>query len=358
MKEKIISILFVTILFSFMVLGFIIKDREVSNFERRKLSTITNLKENFFDNLDDYLIDQFPFRDDFISFNSFYNRYLLFNNEYNEVYIKDGYIIDKNYPLDEKSLNGFINKLNYVKDKYLSSSNNVFYSIIPDKAYYLDEDKYLKLDYDYVLDKLESQLNINYINIISKLKLDDYYKTDIHIKQDGYFEVIKELGKYLDFNYMEMNYKKNIYNNFYGASYSKVLADFPSDSLVYLSNDSHLNVEVNHLEYGKKPIYDLEKLKEVDSYSVFLSGPSALIEIVNNNEDVLDRELIVFRDSFGSSMIPLLIPYYKKITLIDLRYINMDLVENYVDFNNKDVLFIYSTLIVNTSNLLKVNICE
>lgn len=357
MKEKIISVFFVMILFSFMFLGFIIKDREISNYERRKLSTTEKLKEDFFDNLDDYLTDQFPFRDSLISLNSLFNRYLLFNREHNEVYINDGYIIDKNYPLDEKSLNGFINKLNYINNKYLSSSN-VFYSIIPDKAYYLDQDKYLKLDYDYVLDELESELNINYIDIISKLKLDDYYKTDIHIKQDSYFEVIKELGKYLNFRYYDINYKKNTYSNFYGASYSKVSLGFPSDSLDYLSSDIHLNVEVNHLEYGKKTIYDLDKLGEVDSYNVFLSGPSALIEIVNNNEDALNGELIVFRDSFGSSLVPLLIPYYKKITLIDLRYINMDLVENYVDFNNKDVLFIYSTLIVNTSNLLKVNFHE
>ena len=50
---------------------------------------------------------------------------------------------------------------------------------------------------------------------------------------------------------------------------------------------------------------------------------------------------------------PLLIPYYKKITLIDLRYISADIVNEYVDFNDKDVLFAYSTLIINNSSVFK-----
>ena len=33
----------------------------------------------------------------------------------------------------------------------------------------------------------------------------------------------------------------------------------------------------------------------------------------------------------------------------------MDIVNEYIDFENKDILFAYSTLIVNESNLLKVN---
>lgn len=93
-------------------------------------------------------------------------------------------------------------------------------------------------------------------------------------------------------------------------------------------------------------------LKSSDHYNIFLNGPSSLIEIENNLISS-DKELIIFRDSFGSSFAPLLIPFYKKITLIDLRYINMNIAKNYVDFNNKDILFLYSTLIVNNSFILK-----
>ena len=66
--------------------------------------------------------------------------------------------------------------------------------------------------------------------------------------------------------------------------------------------------------------------------------------------------MIIFRDSFASSLAPLLIPYYQKITLIDLRYININYIAPQIDFQNKDVLFLYSTLIVNNSFILKINV--
>jgi len=353
MKEKITSILFIIILFSFSASFLIIKDKAISSYERRKLASTSSLKEDFVTNLDTYLTDQFPLRDQFISLNSTFDRYVLKNSDSNDVYIKDGYVIDKNYRLDEKNVNGFIKKINYIKNTYLTN-NQVYYSIIPDKAYFLDDANSLKIDYNNLLKNLKEEVEIPYIDITNLLTLEDYYKTDIHIKQDSYFKIIKELSPYLDFEYQDLNYEESIYNKFYGASSSKVPAFTKSDDLKYLTNDFINNAEVNHLEYGKKDVYDKEMINSVDSYNVFLSGPSSIIEIENTTTDN-NKELVIFRDSFASSMTPLLIPYYKKITLIDLRYISMNYVTNYVDFNNKDILFLYSTLILNGSNLLKVN---
>ena len=98
-------------------------------------------------------------------------------------------------------------------------------------------------------------------------------------------------------------------------------------------------------------IYNTEKLELMDSYDVYLDGASSFIEINNNNN--FDKELIVFRDSFGSSLVPLLIPYYSKITVIDNRYIGSKYFMDLVNSNNPDILFSYSTLIVNNSSSLK-----
>ena len=59
-----------------------------------------------------------------------------------------------------------------------------------------------------------------------------------------------------------------------------------------------------------------------------------------------------FRDSFGSSIAPLLIENYRKITLIDFRYINEKLIEQYIKFENQDILFLYSVPVLN-SGILK-----
>jgi hypothetical protein len=96
----------------------------------------------------------------------------------------------------------------------------------------------------------------------------------------------------------------------------------------------------------------MEKLHSRDAYEMFLLGASPILYLDNPNA-TSDRELVVFRDSFGSSLVPLLAEGYAKITLVDTRYINSDYVGNYVAFDNQDVLFLYSTLILNNSSMLK-----
>ena len=85
---------------------------------------------------------------------------------------------------------------------------------------------------------------------------------------------------------------------------------------------------------------------------MFLSGSLSLITIENPNANT-EKELILFRDSFSSSLAPLLIPGYAKITMVDIRYIQSDLLDSWIDFDNQDVLFLYSTLVLNHGELLK-----
>ena len=85
---------------------------------------------------------------------------------------------------------------------------------------------------------------------------------------------------------------------------------------------------------------------------MYLGGSTPLVKIYNNDTDN-DRELIIFRDSFGSSLAPLLVSSYKSITLVDTRYISPKILDNYIVFDNKDVLFIYNTSIINNSYSLK-----
>ena len=58
----------------------------------------------------------------------------------------------------------------------------------------------------------------------------------------------------------------------------------------------------------------------MDPYDIYLGGATALIQI-DNPSGPKGRELVIFRDSFGSSLAPLLIDSYSRITIIDMRYI-------------------------------------
>ena len=96
----------------------------------------------------------------------------------------------------------------------------------------------------------------------------------------------------------------------------------------------------------------MEKAQGKDPYEMFLSGPKSLMTIENPGA-AAGKRLIIFRDSFGSSVAPLLIEGYGEITLVDIRYLSSDMLGNFIDFDNSDVLFLYSTLVLNNSVTLK-----
>lgn len=353
MKNKIITISFIIYIFTFSILGIVLKDKEISTSERRKLSSFPKfiLTSEYVTKLDKYFLDHFPLRDDFRSIKANFNYHILQKLDNNNIYLKDNYIFKSEYPTNKSSISNFINKINRMKEN-LTENNNTYMMIIPDKNFYLESDDFLHIDYDYIYNEL-NKLNINTIDIRDVMELDDYYETDTHWKQEKLDKVIKELSKTMNFNYQKINYQKNTYNNFYGVYYGESAINRKPETITYLTNNNLSNLRVEYLENKElNKVYNIDNLSSLDSYEVYLDGASSFIEIYNENS-TSNKELVVFRDSFGSSLTPLLTNYYKKITLIDNRYINSSNYLNLIEFTDQDILFMYSTLIVNNSSTLK-----
>ena len=119
-----------------------------------------------------------------------------------------------------------------------------------------------------------------------------------------------------------------------------------ADTITYLTKQAIRDaVVVHYFEKGEtktKDVYDLKAFSGIDAYDLFLSGPTPIVKI-QNASNTSGKSLVIFRDSFASSLAPLLMDEYSTITLIDLRYINIDLIDDYVAFDTQDVLFLYST---------------
>ena len=353
MKNKIIAFLFVGYISLFSILHITVEDKTISNTERRILTNFPNFKLNseYITKIEKYLLDHFPYRDEYRSIKASFNYNILGRLENNGIYLKDNSIYKSNYPTDEKSINNFISKTEEIK-KLLTTNNKTYIMIVPDKNYYLKDNNFLHVDYNYIYDEIE-KLNMINIDIRNTLNINDYYQTDTHWKQENLGKVVYQMSKIMDFNYEEEIYKKNEYNNFYGVYYGESAVNRNPEKLIYLTSKIINSAKVKYLENKNlKSIYNEEKLTSLDSYEVYLDGASSFIEITNTNCQE-DKELVIFRDSFGSSIVPLLINYYSKITIIDNRYINSDNFLELIEFNNQDILFLYSTLIVNTSNTLK-----
>ena len=353
MKDKINVIIFMCFISIFSITHIILKDKIISETERRKLETFPKfqLNANYITEIEEYLLDHFPLRDTFRGIKANFNYNILKKLDNNNIYLKDNYIYKSNYPTNKKSIENFKQKTEKIYNM-LNENNKVYMMIIPDKNYYLNDKDFLNIDYEYIFEEIKD-LKFNYIDIKDLMNVSDYYETDTHWKQENLDKVVHRLGTYMGYNYKNHKYKKNEYDNFYGVYYGESAINRLPEKITYLTNDIINDAEVKYLENKNlNSVYNLHKLEGLDSYEVYLDGASSFIEITNkyNNEN---KELVIFRDSFGSSFAPLLIPYYSKITIIDNRYITSDIFKDYIKFENQDILFMYSTLLINDSSSLK-----
>ena len=352
-KDIVVTIIFLFTVISLFLINVIKEDTDISVAERRKLATMPELTTKslfdgtYFKKFDSYVTDQFVERDAFRKIKI--DIELSTKGEYNNLYLYDDYIIEEIFPLNSNSINNLTNKINYIKDTYLNDNSNIYYTIIPDKNYFVNKGN-LKLDYNKLQDMMKSNLtNLNYINIFDKLTLDNYYKTDTHWKQEDLFDVANTIANQMNFDITNNNNVVNTITTFKGSYAGRLSVTKDIDTIKTISNPSTLNSSVYNYETKKyTDIYDYTKINSLDKYDIYLSGAVPIIDITNNNTSS-DKELIVFRDSYGSSLIPLLIEGYKKITVIDIRYISSKILNKYIDFNDQDVLFMYSILTINNS---------
>ena len=351
-KDIVVTIIFLFTVISLFLINVIKEDTDISVAERRKLATMPELTTKslfdgtYFKKFDSYVTDQFIERDAFRKIKI--DIELSTKGEYNNLYLYDDYIIEEIFPLNSNSINNLTNKINYIKDTYLNDNSNIYYTIIPDKNYFVNNGN-LKLDYNKLQDMMKSNLtNLNYINIFDKLTLDNYYKTDTHWKEEDLSNVANTIANQMNFDITNNNVVNTI-TTFKGSYAGRLSVTKDIDTIKTISNPSTLNSSVYNYETKKyTDIYDYTKINSLDKYDIYLSGAVPIIDIINNNTSS-DKELIVFRDSYGSSLIPLLIEGYKKITVIDIRYISSKILNKYIDFNDQDVLFMYSILTINNS---------
>ena len=352
-KDIVVTLVFLFTIISLFLINVIKKDTDISIAERRKLATMPELTTKslfdgtYFKKFDSYVTDQFVERDAFRKIKI--DIELSTKGEYNNLYLYDDYIIEEIFPLNSNSINNLTNKINYIKDTYLNDNSNIYYTIIPDKNYFVNNGN-LKLDYNKLQDMMKSNLtNLNYINIFDELTLDNYYKTDTHWKEEDLFNVANTIANQMNFDITNNNNVVNTITTFKGSYAGRLSVTKDIDTIKTISNPSTLNSSVYNYETKKyTDIYDYTKINSLDKYDIYLSGAVPIIDITNNNTSS-DKELIVFRDSYGSSLIPLLIEGYKKITVIDIRYISSKILNKYIDFNDQDVLFMYSILTINNS---------
>lgn len=326
--------------------------------QRPRLSVPGVLSGDFMEDVESWAKDQFPLREDFRRLKALTVRYVFAQKENNGLYYAEGHLSKLDASLNEAMIDHAAEVFGGVYDRYLAESGGrIYLSVVPDKNFFLaGEEGFPALDYEALVTRLRAQTDfMEYVDIWGQLSLSDYYRTDSHWRQECLIPVARTLaaamGAELTAEYEEIT----LDTPFYGVFAGQAALPVAPDELVYLTNDLLDGCLVTSYDTGAPAaaaVYDMEAALGRDPYEMFLCGADALVT-VENPAAKTDRELIVFRDSYASSLVPLLAEAYSKITLVDLRYIQSAFLGNFIVFEGQDVLFLYSTSLLNNSLALK-----
>ena len=368
LKNIVVTLVFVAFIASFVgMCGYrYFNPVDTSESERRPLAQFpTNitweniLNKKVIDAFEDYVVDQFPLREFFRSLKANFALNILGLNENNGLAVEDDYIVKIEQDFEDKKVDYSIGRLQLFYEQFIKDNGgNHYLSLVPDKNYFLGKDYgYPAPNYGALKDKVTAALpGMEYIDIFNTLELGDYYFTDTHWSQDKIVKVAQQLAAAMGVaDRLSGAYTENRLEGFKGVYHGQSALKPAPDTLVYLTNDILNACTVYDYESQKTyGIYNLDAFNGKDGYDLFLSGTKPLLRI-DNPASTSGKTLVVFRDSYGSSLVPLLVEAYDTVYVVDIRYIDAGMLSlyekmNQVDFEGADALFVYSSLVLNSNS--------
>ena len=341
----------------------ILPDAEESITERRylakcpalSLSSVAN--GSFMNGFEKYMLDQFPLRDGFRTLKAAANAKVFMQKDNNGLYSVGEHLSKLDFPTDFDSVDHAARRFRYVYDAYLRNSGTKTYlSVIPDKNVFIaSPNGYPDKDYKALVEHLRNGFpEAKYIDISGLLSADDFYYTDSHWRQERILTVSDEIADKMGAERIGQCEKHDTGVSFYGVYYGQAALPHAPERFFYLDNAVIRGLKVYNVETSSDiPVYDLRAAAGRDPYEMFLGGARSIITLTNPNA-AKERRLIIFRDSFGSSIAPFLTAGYSEVTLVDIRYIAPSALGRLIDFTKADdALFFYSASVINNSETIK-----
>ena len=274
-----------------------------------------------------------------------------------DVYVYQGYAVTTEAGYDQKSLDYAARKFRQLYDSYLTGNDgHIYLSVVPDKgSFTAPPEGYTPASAQETADTLLAQLDfVQYVDIAPGLTLEDYYRTDPHWRQECLITTAQTLAQAMDVP-LAGDFQENAIDvPFYGAYAEKAGEPLVADTLRYLTGEVLDACTVYDYETdAQETLYDLSAVETDTPYDLYLQGSRSLLRI-DSPLSATDRTLVVFRDSFGSSLIPLLAESYRTIYAVDIRYLSSQMVGRFLSFDgSEDVLFLYSTMVLQNSRTMK-----
>lgn len=276
--------------------------------------------------------------------------------EINGVYTVGDQLVQTFKGYDENTVNASIKAMNAFAARFpdipmylmlAPTSQEVFGSKIPAYTGLMSEKTFI----DSVYSKME---NIGTIDCLSYLSGHAneyiYYRTDHHWTSLGAFYAYQAAAKSLNYSACGLN-SFNIETasrDFRGTLYSKTLDDGITPDIMeyYYLSSGEPTVKMTSRNDREVNVYDSlyvrEYLDQKDKYSSYTGSNVPLLTIETSIDN--GKSLLLIKDSYAHSLAPFLSKHYSKITMVDMRYINMGL-NGLIDMDEfTEVMFMYNVI--------------
>ena len=274
-----------------------------------------------------------------------------------DVYVSGDYAAATEAGYDQKSLDYAARKFRQLYDSYLTgNAGHIYLSVIPDKGSFTEPPEgYTPASAQETAEALLAQLDFaQYVDIAPGLALEDYYRTDLHWRQECLAPTARTLAQAMDVPPAGSFQENTVDTPFFGSYAGKTDTPLTADTLCYLTSGTLDACTVYDYETEiQTGLYDLSAPETKTPYDLYLQGSKSLLR-VDSPLSATDKTLVVFRDSFASSLIPLLAESYRTIYAVDIRYLSSQLLGRFLTLDgSEDVLFLYSVTVLNNSITMK-----
>ena len=340
----------------FVCLSLLWPDRAFSESENRKLAqfpkiTLASISDgSFLQGLGDYVVDQFPLRDMWISLNLSMNK-ALGQKEASGVYLcADDYLMQVPSAPNEEQLERNLKAITTFTSTH--PTLNTVMTIAPN-AVTIHADKLPAnapvRDQKADLAIIKSNVSgVNFVDVTEMLLAHKdeqlFYRTDHHWTSLGAYYAFEEIAPHLGIQAPAWSSYQiyTVSNTFEGTLSSKSGSHGAQDKVEVYAPATAIEYYVTYSgdQSGICSMYDRSALDKKDHYTVFFGGNYGRVDITTTADT--GRCLLVFKDSYANCFMQFLYPYFDHITMIDPRYY-YDNVENVIKSEAiTDVLYLYN----------------
>lgn len=349
MRNKIITSFFCLLLAVSALIGLLMPDRYYSEREKRTLTqkpkfTVADfISGKFSDNLESYLTDQVPLRDDRVTLKT-YLELAVGKRESGGIYLcKDQYLMDKFTSYSKKQLAANAAALADLQEKLAAEGVSMNTILVPVAAQVLAD----KLpayapaaDYAAIFQVL-TDAGVDTVNVWSTLAAHSgeniYYRTDHHSTSLGAYYAY---CAWRDIEPAAYEWTQEVLcDDFYGTTWNKVsLPSVPAEEITAWYKHINRSVSYNNGQYETDSIYERKYLSGSDQYAVFLNSNQAQTVIEGSGKS---GKFLLIKDSYGNAFSQFPVEDYAEVHVLDLRFFKGDVAEYARENGITDALVLY-----------------